>query len=110
MANVTPDQIFPNLTADVSGFTIPYTDVPAISEALANPSTGDVRALIKGIIEAAYNAHEALTTESQSTKMILAKSVPSSVGATIDVFRQRYTADFNVVVDQNSSNITLEAE
>ena len=107
MADILPSVLFPNMTADVTGITIPYTDIPALSQAEADPATGDGREVARGLIEAIATSVLALDTANAPTQFLVTKANP--VGQGINTIRQSYTMSFDQVIDPTNASMDSEA-
>lgn len=107
MADITPSAVFPNMTADVSGITIPYTDLAGLTQAEADPATGDGRELLRVIVNSAVSAIQALASDAKPSKLSVAKPNPTGIGA--DQIRQSYTLSFDVSFDSSGVAMVSEA-
>lgn len=107
MANITPDVLFPNMTSDASGITIPYTDLAGLTQVEADPATGDGREVARLLADTIATKYLALATADRPAEMIVAKANPSGQG--IDTIRQSYTLSFDVVLSQDGVTMSPEA-
>lgn len=107
MANVTPDVVFPTMTVDVTGLTIPYADLDGLlTQAEADPTTGDIREVMRAILEKYATAINALDAALRPTEATITKSNPAGQG--LDTVRQTYTATFDGTYDKSTFTPTPE--
>ena len=99
MANVTPNQIFPGITSDANGITILYTDLGALSQAEADPATGNASELLRAICESSSTALAALPNESRPTRFTFTKNNLQTVAGLPDTVRQPFSASFDFSYD-----------
>lgn len=113
MANITPTQLFANYSLGASGSSlsaqsvvIPISDLPALSIAEADPSTGDGRELIRSLLQAIYSSFIAIPEVSRPNQITATKS--QDVGDEDDEVVQTYTFAFTGKFDPNL--LTLNSE
>lgn len=106
MASITPSQLFPGMSADATTITIPLADLAGLTQAEADPATGDGREVSRILLETMVSKVSALAVANRPTKMTVSKSNPQGIG--IDQIRQAYSLSFDVGV--NSSGATLVPE
>lgn len=107
MADITPSAVFPNMTADATGITIPYTDLAGLTQVEANPATGDGREVLRVILNSAVSAINALAPEALPSRMTVTKGNPTGIGA--DQIRQAYSLTFDVSFDASGVAMVSEA-
>lgn len=106
MADITPEQLFPGLTATATEITIPLTALAGLTPVEANPVTGDGREVARIITESMVTAFRGLTAQDRPSKMSVAKPNPQGIG--IDQIRQAYTLSFDIAVDNSGSVLVPE--
>ena len=113
VANITPTQLFANYSLGASGSSlsaqsvvIPISDLPALSIAEADPSTGDGRELIRSLLQAIYSSFIAIPEVSRPNQITATKS--QDVGDEDDEVVQTYTFAFTGKFDPNL--LTLNSE
>lgn len=106
MAIVTPNAIFANMTIEDGAVVIPLTDLPGLTSAEANPTTGNANELLRVFCETAFTKLNALEPAAQPTQMRFSKPTPSGIG--INQYRQDYTFGFNVATDPTALNVIAE--
>lgn len=106
MANILPTAIFPNMTSDVTGITIPYTDLAGLTQAEADVGTGDGREVARSLEESIFAAISALGAGVAPEEMTVSKNTTPTTGT--NAIRDSYTFTFDVIVDP--STVTLDAE
>ena len=113
VANITPNQLFANYSLGGSGdslsaqsVVIPISDLPALSIAEADPSTGDGRELIRSLLQAIYSSFIAIPEASRPNQITATKS--QDVGDEDDEVVQTYTFAFTGKFDPNL--LTLNSE
>lgn len=107
MADITPSTLFPNMTADVTGISIPYTDLSGLTQAEADPATGDGREVLRILVNQAHVTLTALAPENRPTKINFTKPNPQGIG--VDQIRQSYTFSFDVNYDASGVAMVSEA-
>lgn len=107
MANIAPNVVFPNMTVDATGITIPYTDLSGLTQVEADPATGDGRELLRVIVNSAVTAVNNLAVADRPARLSVAKPNPTGIGA--DQIRQSYTLSFDVSFDSSGVAMVSEA-
>jgi len=111
MANITPVQalgtgytlLAENATAPAQGLFIPLVNVTGLSASEANPTTGDGRKVIAGLIERIYDNIQALASNARPVHLTIAKGQPT--GVAINQVNQtftvtiRYNTTFSQIVE-----------
>jgi hypothetical protein len=106
MADITPDQLFPGLTATATDITIPLTALSGLTPAEADPATGDGREVARIITESMVTGFLGLTAQDRPLKMNVLKPNPQGIG--LDQIRQAYTLSFDIAVDNSGSVLVPE--
>ena len=85
MADVTPKAFFPNVkllnsgdSVTEKGAFIPLTDLKGLTEAEANPDTGDGREFMRSVFETSSTNLATLSNDLQPTQMTLVKGALSA--------------------------------
>lgn len=97
MADVTPSQIFPGISADGTSLIIPFSALPGLTSSEGNGVSGDAREILRIICETAYQKIAALSSNARPSRMTIAKTSPRGVGP--DLIRQEYTLAFDISID-----------
>jgi hypothetical protein len=105
--DITPQQLFPGITSDGTSITIPLTDLPGLSAAEADATTGDGRKVFYGIIEQSHQALSALDAANRPQKMSLTKQQPAGVG--VNQVRVPYGVSFDLTIDPDIIEVSPEA-
>lgn len=110
MPQITPATIFPNMTADVTGITIPYTDLGVLSQAEADPTTGDGGELAFALNHQIFKAVQSLDATLRPTQSTFTRTVSVQASADIDkqVTRHSFSSAFDRESDLTAS--VMEAE
>ena len=113
MADITPTQLFSSYSLGASGDTlsaqsvvISISDLPALSVAEADPSTGDGRELIRSLLQAIYTSFISIPEASRPNQITATKT--QDVGDEDDEIVQSYTFTFTGKFDPNL--LTLNSE
>lgn len=99
MANVTPVQVFPGYTADATTITFLIADLPGLTAAEANPTTGNIIEFLRAIVDRTQQQITSMTPEARPTRASLTKGQPTlPVGLNIPpgTVRQPYTLFFDL--------------
>lgn len=107
MANITPAQIFPAMTSDATSITIPLANLVGLTQAEADPATGDGREVARIIVDTITSKILALATADKPTKFSVTKANPQGIG--VDQIRQAYTMAFDVAVQSSGASLVAEA-
>lgn len=107
MAAITPAQLFPGITGDATTITIPLADLAGLTQAEADPATGDGRELARILVDAIVSKINALSTANKPTKFTVSKANPQGIG--VDQIRQAYTLAFDVAVQSSGASLVAEA-
>lgn len=107
MAAITPSQLFAGMTGDATTITIPLADLVGLTQAEADPATGDGREVARILIETIVSKVNALATANKPTKFTVSKANPQGIG--VDQIRQAYTASFDVSVSSSGASLVAEA-
>lgn len=115
MANITPEQVFPNIeyvaaggTVAANSIVIPLSDLSGnLTVAEANPTTGDGRELMRQVIDTGLNNINNLASASKPTKMAI--SLPALTALSPTQIRKTYTASFDLDVVSSVLSIAAEA-
>ncbi|MEA5467990.1 hypothetical protein [Spirulina sp. 06S082] len=104
MANITPQQLFPNAENKALGeavtaesLVLPLSDLPAVSPAEADIAAGNGSEVLRGILEQSFSQVTALAPEAKPTKMTIAKSNPQGIGT--NTMRTTFTVAFDLTID-----------
>ncbi len=115
MADVTPKAFFPNVkllnsgdSVTEKGAFIPLTDLKGLTEAEANPDTGDGREFMRSVFETSSTNLATLSNDLQPTQMTLVKGALSAQSGEANTVRQSYSATFDFSFDPE--NVTLTSE
>lgn len=105
---LTPTEVFPGYTynSNTDVLSIPIADIPVFSEPEANATTGDVRELIRGILEKAAGVIDAMPAADRPRYITIVRG--NVVGVSPTIIRRSYTVTFEEVVSPVST--TLRAE
>ena len=57
-SSIKPNQVFPNIVVNAAGFTIPFADLPSLTQASIDPNNGNVAELLRNIIEKCLSVYE----------------------------------------------------
>jgi hypothetical protein len=100
--NPAPSGWFPGLTASSTALTIPYSSLNNLTQANADPSTGDVRAIIYSICEAFSDKWSTTDSEDRpsQTTIVTSQSISSSQGE--DFVTKNYTIRVSLDIDSVS--------
>ena len=74
---------------DVQGLFIPRTNITGLSPEEANPTTGDGRKVIAGLVEKIYDNIQALSSNARPVHLTIAKGQPT--GVAINQVNQSFT-------------------
>lgn len=107
MADILPTVLFPNMTSDATGITIPYTDIPAVTQAEADVASGDGREVARGLTEAIVSTVGALDAVTAPAEMLVSKNTSPTTGS--NTIRDSYSLSFDVVVDPTAVSMAPEA-
>ena len=108
MAQITPDVIFPNMTSDGTNLTIPIADIPGLSAAEADPSTGNGAEMFRLMTEVAHSKITALSSELQPTELTITKT-QSTTAQAVGQIRNTYTVNADVAYDPTAVDLVAEA-
>lgn len=104
--NITPDQLFPNMTVTANDITIPLSDLQGLTASEANPTTGDGRELARILTDKIVTTVTGLPIGDRPTRMVVSKATPSGIG--IEQIRQSYSLSFDLSYDGLSSGMVAE--
>jgi hypothetical protein len=90
---VTPSTWLAGWTEDGTNITLPIANLPELTAAEADASSGDIRKIIYALCEKFHAVNAAIETANKSTKMTISRSV--SYG-TDDIITKQYTFTFKV--------------
>ena len=107
MADILPVVFFPNMSADAIGLTIPYTDLPGLTQAEADVASGDAREMARVFMETFASAINNLAPENRPIKMTVTKANPLGIGP--DEIRQSYTFQFDLTFSQSTVGLVGES-
>lgn len=94
-----PSTWFSGLTNSVSAITIPYTALNGLSQADADPSTGDVREVVFGFCEAFSDQWASTATADRPDKATITTSTSVSTSGGQEVLTKIYTIRVELDVD-----------
>ncbi|MBW4619320.1 MAG: hypothetical protein KME17_08170 [Cyanosarcina radialis HA8281-LM2] len=111
MANVTPVQVFPGYQTIASGAPAPadglffsLADLPDLSPAEADESSGSFGKLIYAILTKSTSAYNALASTARSSRLTMARGTPSGAGNNLVNVVHTVTA----VLDISSADVAAE--
>lgn len=104
--NTVPTSLFPNYSSDGTDITLPLATI-SVTAGEANTTTGDSRAILRRMVDSAYNTIQALPSADRPTKMSITRSNPSVVGA--NTLRQTYTISFDTTYQNSALTMAPEA-
>jgi hypothetical protein len=111
MANVTPSQVLSGYQtiasgapAPADGLFIPLTDLPDLTAAEADESTGSFAKVIYAILTKSTTAYNALATAARSTRLTMARSTPTGAGNNLINISHTITA----VLDVSAADVAAE--
>jgi hypothetical protein len=97
----TPTTWLPGYTADSTAITIPLAALASLEAAEANTTTGDIRAILFGILQTIANVNTALDSADRSTRFSVSSSANQG-NATI--------SGVNTPVLNHSFNVTFQTQ
>lgn len=103
--NPAPTSMFPAYTSDGTLLSLDLDDAN-LSAANAHTSTGDIRAILRGILDRAFMVISALPTADKPKKMSITKGAPQVVGT--NVLRQTYTVTFDTTYQNTALTMAPE--
>jgi hypothetical protein len=92
--NPVPTTLFAGWTQDGTNITLPIANVPELTSAEANATTGDTRKILFALCEKIANWWYALATADRPTKMTVTRSI--SVDSVTGIATKSYTLTFKV--------------
>lgn len=95
-AKATPAQLFPGITVTATDVTIPLADLVGVTQAEANPTTGDGAIVVRGLIEAAYTQLQTIAAADRPARFTITKGGQSIAPGLNNTIRQPYTVTFDV--------------
>lgn len=106
----TPTTWLTGYTSDGTDITIPIASLASLEAAEANATTGDVRAILFGILKTVANANAALATADKSNRFTIASSANQGTstvsGVTVPVLNHTFSVNFQTQVV--SENVPIE--
>jgi len=102
--SLKPNQIFPNGTADSTSLSIPYADLPSLTQAEATPTTGNAAEVMRNILDKAYNQLQAVATADRPTQFTITKTRAVANG----VDRFTYTVVIGASAPDNAYSAIVE--
>jgi|SwirhisoilCB1_FD_contig_31_20060078_length_618_multi_2_in_0_out_0_2 hypothetical protein len=106
MAALLPTGLFPGMTADATGITIPYADLPGLTQAEADPATGKGKEVAKSLVNAIVTKYAAIPTADRPAGMTAVENTrtfPSAASA-----RLSYTQTFDVDFSSSTANTVAD--
>lgn len=99
-----PTDWLPNYAFTEPDITIPRTDLDGITAAEADATTGDIREVVRGLLEALYQEHQSAVFADRLTQFRISKSVSPNVEANT----QEITYSVRCIVDVGDVNVIPE--
>ena len=106
MPDIPPTILFPNMTANATGIVIPYTDLAGLTQAEANPTSGNGKAVGRSLAETIVRNVSSLNPDLAPLGMKTTKSITPSNGK--NMIKETFTLSFTVVVDPDSVSVSPE--
>lgn len=104
MAAILPTVVFPTMTSDAEGITIPYADLAGLTQAEANVTTGDGRKVLEALVRNAVQNILALDAVNRPAFLTVAQANAAPAAAP-GRYSQTYTVTAIV-----SAEVGAEAE
>ena len=106
----TPTTWLPGYTSDGTDITIPLAALASLEASEANTTTGDIRAILFGILQTIANTHAALESVDRSTRFSVSSSANQGnttiSGVTVPVLNHTFNITFQTQVV--SENVPVE--
>ena len=91
-----PQAWFPTLTDDNTDITLPIAELPELTAAEIDATTGDIRKFLYAFLEKCWTVWDGLADADKSEMMTLRKSL--NVSSTTGYITHRYTITFKTAV------------
>lgn len=103
---IVPTAWLENYSYSDGDITIPISDLDGITAAEANATTGDIREIVRGLLEALYQHHQSEPLADRLTQFRISKSVSSDPVANT----REITYSVRCIVNASDVNVIEEPE